>query len=149
MTLDDPLIAFQNDLELTPIAFDYLVLISSPNTKEINTLEDLNNARFISVASSSQRLAWRTLKNNRIKYDIIREVKSPYEAYKLVKNGKDLYTFLNASYFEGNNILKNETKHAISLVRYDDDSPEIDDFIKFIFSTGQQIIRKEGFEPTI
>ncbi len=148
MTLDDPLIAFQNDLELTPIAFDYLVLISSPNTKKINTLEDLNNARFISVASSSQRLAWRTLKDNRIKYDIIHEVRSPYEAYKLVKNGKDLHTFLNASYFEGNNILKNETKHAISLVKYDD-NPEIDDFIKFIFSTGQQIIRKEGFEPTI
>lgn len=149
MTLDDPLIAFQNDLELTPIAFDYLVLISSPNTKKINTLDELNNARFISVASSSQRLAWRTLKNNKIKYDIMCEVKSPYEAYKLVKNGKNLHTFLNASYFEGNDILKNETKHAISLVRYDDNNPEIDDFIKFIFSTGQQIIRKEGFEPTI
>jgi molybdate transport repressor ModE-like protein len=147
MTLDDPLIAFQNDLELTPIAFDYLVLISSPNTKEINTLQDLNNANFISVASSSQRLAWRTLKNNKIKYDIIQEVRSPYEAYKLVKNGKNLHTFLNASYFEGNKILRNETKHAISLVRYDDNNSEIDEFMKFIFSTGQQIIRKEGFEP--
>lgn len=149
MTLDDPLIAFQNDLDLTPIAFDYLVLISSPNTKKINTLDDLNNAKFISVASSSQRLAWRTLKNNKIKYEIIKEVRSPYEAYKLVKNGENLHTFLNASYFEGNKILRNETKHAISLVRYDDNNPEIDDFIKFIFSTGQQIIRKEGFEPTI
>ncbi len=146
MTLDDPLIAFQNDLELIPIAFDYLVLISSPNTEKITNLQDLDNANFISVASSSQRLAWRTLKNNKIKYDIIRDVRSPYEAYKLVKNGENLHTFLNASYFEGNNILKNETKHAISLVRYDE-SPEIDDFIKFILSTGQMIIRKEGFEP--
>lgn len=149
MTLDDPLIAFQNDLELIPIAYDYLVLISSPNTKKINSLDDLNNARFISVASSSQRLAWRTLKNNKISYEIIREVKSPYEAYKLVKNGENLHTFLNASYFEGNNILKNETKHAISLVRYDEGNNEIDEFIKFIFSSGQQIIRREGFEPTI
>lgn len=144
LALDDPLIAFQRDLDFTPIAFDHLVLISSPGTI-INSLSDLINAQFIAVSSSSQRLAWKTLQNNKIPFEILKEVTSPYEAYKLVENGDNIHTFLNASFFSGNDILKEETSHVISLVRYGEFNPEIEEFIDFILGKGQVIVEKQGF----
>lgn len=144
LALDDPLIAFQRDLDFTPIAFDHLVLVSSPGS-EINELPDLINAQFIAVSSSSQRLAWKTLQNRKIPFEILKEVTSPYEAYKLVENGDGIHTFLNASFFTGNNILKEETSHVISLVRYGEFNPELEAFIDFILGKGQRIVEKQGF----
>jgi DNA-binding transcriptional LysR family regulator len=145
LVLDDPLLAFQRDLDFTPIAFDHLVLISSTDD-EIEYLNDLRNAKFVAVSSSSQRLAWRTLQSKGIPFEIVQEVKSPYEAFKIVKNGHDLHTFLNASFFAGNDILKEETQHAISLVRFGEFNPVLEEFIQFIFGAGQKIVEKQGFK---
>lgn len=145
LALDDPLIAFQRDLDFTPIAFDHLVLVSSPGD-EIIELEELINSQFIAVSSSSQRLAWKTLQDRKIPFEVIKEVKSPYEAYKLVENGDNIHTFLNASFFSGSDILKEETTHVISLVRYGDFNPEIEAFIEFILGPGQRIVEKQGFK---
>lgn len=145
LVLDDPLLAFQRDLDFTPIAFDHLVLISSTGDN-IKKLDELINAKFVSVAGSSQRLAWRTLQNKGIPFEIIREVKSPYEAFKIVKNNQGLHTFLNASFFSGSDILKEETQHAISLVRFGEFNPVIEEFIQFIFGPGQKIVEKQGFK---
>lgn len=145
LALDDPLIAFQRDLDFTPIAFDHLVLISSPGD-EINSLQELINSQFIAVSSSSQRLAWKTLQDRKIPFEIIKEVKSPYEAYKLVEKGDNIHTFLNASFFSGSDILKEETQHVISLVRYGEFNPDIDEFIEFILGPGQRIVEKQGFK---
>jgi molybdenum-dependent DNA-binding transcriptional regulator ModE len=145
LVLDDPLLAFQRDLDFTPIAFDHLVLVSSDDdiTEELN---DLRNAKFVAVRSSSQRLAWKTLQSKGIPFEIVREVKSPYEAFKIVKNSPDLHTFLNASFFAGNDILKEETQHAISLVRFGEFNPVMEEFIQFIFGSGQKIVEKQGFK---
>jgi len=146
MVLDDPLLAFQRDLDFTPIAFDHLVLISSQDD-DINDLEDLVDAKFVAVSSSSQRLAWRTLQSKGIPFEIVREVKSPYEAFKIVKNNQNLHTFLNASFFTGNHILKDETQHAISVVRFGEFNTVLEEFIQFIFGPGQKIVEKQGFKP--
>ncbi len=145
LALDDPLIAFQRDLDFTPIAFDHLVLISSPGD-EINSLEELINSQFIAVSSSSQRLAWKTLQDRKIPFEIVKEVKSPFEAYKLVENGDNIHTFLNASFFSGSDILKEETTHVISLVRYGDFNPDLETFIDFILGPGQRIVENQGFK---
>ena len=145
LALDDPLIAFQGDLDFTPIAFDHLVLVSSPGD-EISKLEELINSQFIEVSSSSQRLAWKTLQDRKIPFEIIKEVKSPFEAYKLVENGDNIHTFLNASFFSGSDILEEETAHIISLVRYGEFNPDIDAFIEFILGPGQRIVGKQGFK---
>lgn len=145
LTLDDPLIAFQRDLDFTPIAFDHLVLVSSPGD-EIISLEELINSQFIEVSISSQRLAWKTLRDRKIPFEVIKEVKSPYDAYKLVENGDNIHTFLNASFFSGSDILKEETTHVISLVSYGDFNPEIESFIDFILGPGQRIVENQGFK---
>jgi DNA-binding transcriptional LysR family regulator len=145
LALDDPLIAFQRDLDFTPIAFDHLVLVSSPGS-EITQVEELINSQFIGVSSSSQRLAWKTLQDREIPFEIVKEFKSPYDAYKLVENGENIHTFLNASFFSGSDILKEETTHIISLVRYGDFDPEIEAFIDFILGPGQRIVEKQGFK---
>ena len=66
LTLDDPLIAFERDLNFIPIAYDYLVLISSPESKEIESISDLEGLDFVNVNGSAQRLAWNSLQH----YDI-------------------------------------------------------------------------------
>lgn len=79
LALDDPLIAFQRDLDFTPIAFDHLVLVSSPGS-EITQVEELINSQFIGVSSSSQRLAWKTLQDREIPFEIVKEFKSPLKS---------------------------------------------------------------------
>lgn len=97
LTLDDPLIAFERDINFYPIAYDYLVLVSSPNSKKIESISDLENLDFVSVSGSAQRLAWDSLKHYDIHINIKESVNSQFDAYKKVKNSKNLYTFLNAS----------------------------------------------------
>ncbi|MBR4396254.1 MAG: LysR family transcriptional regulator, partial [Methanobrevibacter sp.] len=114
LALDDPLLAFENDLNFTAIAYDHLVLISPNHGKTIEKIEDLEDLKFIGVKGSAQRLAWSTLRQENINFTIEREVKSQFDAFKIVRNSDEYYTFLNASYFNGNEILKNETRHVIS-----------------------------------
>ncbi|WP_296888565.1 LysR family transcriptional regulator [uncultured Methanobrevibacter sp.] len=147
LTLDDPLIAYERDINFIPIAYDYLVLISSPNSPEIKSIKDLNDLDFVKVRGSAQRLAWNSLEHYDLKYNIKYEVNSQFDAFKLVKNSKNLHSFLNASYFNGNEILKFDTRHVISLVKVNDDDPKTDDFINYLLTKGQKDIKNQGFIP--
>lgn len=147
LTLDDPLIAFERDLNFIPIAYDYLVLISSPKSKKIESISDLENLDFINVNGSAQRLAWNSLQHYDIDYNIKKTVNSQFDAFKLVRNSKNLHTFLNASYFKGNELLKFDTRHVISLVKVNEDKEEIDEFINYLTNAAQKDIENEGFTP--
>ena len=147
LTLDDPLIAYERDINFTPIAYDYLVLISSPKSKKIESLSDVEGLDFISVKGSAQRLAWQSLDHYDINYNIKKEVNSQFDAFKLVKNSKNLHSFLNASYFKGNELLKFDTKHVISVVKVSEDKTEVDDFIEYLVNNAQKEIEKQGFSP--
>ncbi len=146
LALDDPLIGFENDLDFTAIAYDYLTLVSQENLK-IETVDDLNGLSFISVKGSAQRLAWNTLKQLNIDFNIVQEVNSQFDAFKLVKNNPNLNTFLNASYFKGNDILKIETEHVISLIQVNEDKNETKKLINYLLNEGQELIKNEGFKP--
>ena len=147
LTLDDPLIAYERDINFIPIAYDYLVLIQSPLSKNIDSISDLEDLNFVNVKGSAQRLAWSSLKHYDIDYNITSEVSSQFDAFKLVKNSDNLYTFLNASYFEGGELLKYDTRHVISVVKVSDDKKEVDDFIKFLINDAQDQIKNQGFSP--
>lgn len=147
LTLDDPLIAYERDIDFTPIAYDYLVLISSPDVGEIKSINDLNGLDFVNVTGSAQRLAWSSLKHYDIDYNITHKVNSQFDAFKLVKNSKNLHCFLNASYFNGNELLKFDTRHVISLVKISEDKSEVDEFIDYLLNDGQEEIRNQGFTP--
>ena len=147
LTLDDPLIAFERDLNFIPIAYDYLVLISSPNSKNIESISDLTGLDFVNVNGSAQRLAWNSLQHYDIDYNIKKTVNSQFDAFKLVKNSEDLHTFLNASYFKGNELLKFDTRHVISLVKVNEDKSEVDELIRYLATEGQVHIENQGFQP--
>ncbi len=147
LTLDDPLIAFERDLNFIPIAYDYLVLISSPESKNIESISDLTGLDFVNVNGSAQRLAWNSLQHYDIEYNIKKSVNSQFDAFKIVRNSKNLYTFLNASYFKGNELLKFDTRHVISLVKVNEDKSEVDEFINYLTTDGQKHIENQGFQP--
>jgi molybdenum-dependent DNA-binding transcriptional regulator ModE len=144
LTLDDPVRAFMYDLDFTPVAYDYLVLVSN-NSYSINSIENLNGKDFLEIPYSSQRLAWNTMDNLKINYEIVKLVNSPYSALKTINKNPELYTFLNHSFTEGSPILKNETKHLISLVLCNKENSFLKDFVDFISSDGQEIIEQQGF----
>ena len=145
LTLDDPLIAYERDINFYPIAYDHLVLINSDNSKNINSISDLEGLDFIGVKGSAQRLAWNTLNHYDIDYNIEKTVSSQFDAFKLVRNSENLYTFLNASYFNGNELLKFDTRHVISVVKVNEDKSIVDDYINFLINEAQDLIKKEGF----
>lgn len=150
LALDDPQIAFINDLDFIAIGYDYLVLVSDDETqhkRNIKSKEDLKNLKFISVEGTAQRLAWNTFNEINVPFEIVKEVKSEFDAFKIVKNSKNLYTFLNASYFKGNEILKDETKHAISLIPINSEKKEVNELIEYILGKGQILVGNEGFIP--
>ena len=146
LTLDDPLIAYERDINFMPIAYDYLVLVSGPDSKKIDSISDLENLDFISVSGSAQRLAWTSLKHYDIGFNIKETVNSQFDAFKMVRNSKNLYTFLNASYFNGNDLLKYDTQHVISVVKVNEDKPEVDEFVRYLLNEGQDEIAKLGFK---
>lgn len=147
LTLDDPLIAFERDINFIPIAYDYLVLISSPNSKRIDSISDLEGLDFVNVNGSAQRLAWNSLNHYDIEYNIKETVNSQFDAFKLVRNSENLHTFLNASYFKGNELLKFDTRHVISVVKVSEDKPEVDNYINYLLNDGQIAIKNQGFTP--
>jgi len=148
LTLDDPIYAFKNDLKFNPIAYDYLDLIASSkeSLQEINNINHLKQKKFVSVPNSSQRLAWNTLDNSNIDYRIVEKVKNPFEAFKTVKYNENLYTFLNSSFFPGSDVIKEETKHIISLIMVNEHAENLKDFLEYILGEGQQIVEKKGFD---
>ncbi len=147
LTLDDPLIAYERDINFMPIAYDYLVLVSGPQSRNIESISDLEGLDFINVNGSAQRLAWNSLNHYDIDYNITDNVSSQFDAFKIVKNTPELYTFLNASYFNGNELLKYDTQHVISVIKVNEDKSEVDEFIRFLLNEGQNAIEKEGFTP--
>ena len=144
LTLDDPVRAFMYDLDFTPVAYDYLVLVSNHDTS-INSVFDLNGKNFIEVPGSSQRLAWNTMDNMKIDYQIVDLVKSPYNALNIINKNKELFTFLNNSFSNGSDILKDDTKHLISLVLCNNENTVLKDFVNYITGDGQETIEKQGF----
>ena len=54
LTLDDPLLAYELNIDFTPIAYDYLVLISSPDAEEIKSINNLEGLEFVNVEGSAQ-----------------------------------------------------------------------------------------------
>lgn len=147
LTLDDPLIAYELDVDFIPIAYDYLVLISSPDADEIKSINDLEGLEFVNVYGSAQRLAWTSLEHYDIDYSLKYSVNSQFDAFKLVRNSENLHSFLNASYFKGNEILKFDTRHVISLIKVNEDKPEVDTFIDYLLNEGQEVIKNQGFSP--
>lgn len=130
-----------------PIAYDYLVLVSSPNSKNIESISDLEGLDFVNVSGSAQRLAWNSLNHYDIEYNIKESVTSQFDAFKMVRNSENLYTFLNASYFKGNELLKYDTQHVISIVKVNEDKAEVDEFVRFLLNDAQKSIKDEGFTP--
>ena len=147
LTLDDPLIAYERDINFMPIAYDYLVLVSSPESKNIDSISDLEGLDFINVNGSAQRLAWNSLNHYDIEYNIKESVNSQFDAFKIVRNSQNLYTFLNASYFKGNDLLKYDTQHVISVIKVNEDKPEVDEFVRFLINEGQELVEEQGFTP--
>ena len=147
LTLDDPLIAYERDINFMPIAYDYLVLVSSPKSRSIESISDLEGLDFVGVNGSAQRLAWNSLKHYDIEFNIAERVNSQFDAFKMVRNSENLYTFLNASYFKGNELLKYDTQHVISAVKVNEDKAEVDEFIRYLINDAQNLIEKQGFTP--
>jgi molybdenum-dependent DNA-binding transcriptional regulator ModE len=150
LALDDPLLGFKENLEFIPIAHDYLVLLTNDEnqrTNEIKQINDLDGLDFVSVNGTAQRLAWQTLKDKGVNFNIVEIINSQYDAFKMIKNSKSLYTFLNASFFTGNDILKRETEHVISLIPLNKDKKGVNEFINYIINEGQGKIAKQGFIP--
>jgi molybdenum-dependent DNA-binding transcriptional regulator ModE len=143
LTFDDPVRVFMHDLKFIPIAYDYLVLVSK--NQRILGINDLNGKSFVEIPGSSQRLAWNTMDNMKINYQISELVKSPYNALKTIQNNDKLYTFLNNSFTEGSDILKDETKHLISLVLCNTENRVLKEFVDFVTGNGQKIVENSGF----
>ncbi|WP_405297080.1 LysR family transcriptional regulator [Methanobrevibacter sp.] len=147
LTLDDPLIAYERDINFMPIAYDYLVLVSSPKSRNVESISDLEGLDFVGVNGSAQRLAWNSLNHYDIKYDIKERVNSQFDAFKIVRNSENLYTFLNASYFKGNELLKYDTQHVISVIKVNEDKAEVDEFVRYLLNDAQKSIENQGFTP--
>ncbi len=145
LTLDDPAKAFMRDLDFIPLAYDHLVLVSG-SEEFLGSVNDLEGKKFVEIPSSSQRLAWNTLDNMGINYKIVKLSKSPYSALKEVKKSDDLYTFLNSSFTPGSDMLKEDTKHLITMVLLNKDDARLKGFSEFILGKGRKIINKMGFK---
>ncbi len=142
LALDDPVSAFIYDLDIIPIAYDHLVLVGDSEVKDIS---DLNGKDFVEIPNSSQRLAWNTMDNMGIDYNIVQTARSPQTALKAVKNNRELFTFLNNSYTEGSDIMKNETKHIIGIVLLNKANNSLKNFVELVVGESQQTIENNGF----
>lgn len=145
LTLDDPVKAFMRDLDFIPLARDHLVLVS-PSDEDIEDLSELEGKKFLEITGSAQRLAWNTMDNERIDYKISKVLKSPYQALKIVKNSQDLYTFLNNSFTNGSDVLKEDTSHILTMVLYNPEDEKFKGFVDYINGRGRKLIKELGFQ---
>lgn len=144
LTLDDPVKAFMRDMDFIPMARDHLVLVS-PSDEDIMDLSQLEGKKFVEVTGSAQRLAWNTMDNEEIDYKIVNVLKSPYEALKIVKNSQDLYTFLNNSFTNGSDVLKEDTNHILTMVLHNPENEKFKGFIDYVSGRGRKLIQELGF----
>ena len=156
LVLDDPVHAFMHDLDFLPIARDDLVLVSGSD-ENLENVDQLQGREFVEVIHSAQRLAWNTLDQLRVDYEIVDTCSFPENALKMVKTRENLLTFQNRSFmsplldsFTVSDIMAEDTSHIISMVIPDkEDEPdkkdELEGFSNFIQGKGQNIIRDWGF----
>ncbi len=145
LTLDDPVKAFMRELDFIPLARDHLVLVS-PSDEDIGDLSELEGKKFVETTGSAQRLAWNTMDNEGVDYKIVKLLKSPYEALKIVKNSQDLYTFLNNSFTNGSDVLKEDTSHILTMVIYDPENEKLKGFVDYVGGRGRKLIKELGFK---
>jgi DNA-binding transcriptional LysR family regulator len=144
LTLDDPVHAFMRDLDFLPLAYDHLVLVSPPG-KDIDNLKDVEGKKFVEVPHSAQRLAWNTLDQLKIDYDITELCSSPYTALSMVKGSQDLYTFLNSSISTGWEFFADDTRHLLTSILYSNHKG-VKEFLDYVSGRGQRIVEDHGFE---
>lgn len=148
LVLDDPVHAFMYDLDFIPLARDHLTLISSSG-ESIESLDELTGKKFVEIPYSAQRLAWNTLDQLKIDYELVETCNSPQTALKMINTRDDLHTFLNNSFISGivsgSDLFSDDTMHIISMVLLNH-NPQLADFSEFIQGRGQKIIQEWGFE---
>jgi len=144
LTLDDPVHAFIRDLDFLPLAYDHLVLVSPPG-KDLHNLEEVKGKKFVEVPHSAQRLAWNTLDQLKINYNITELCSSPYTALSMVNGSQDLYTFLNRSLTRGWEFFADDTRHLLTSVLYSDHKG-LEEFLDYVSGRGQRIVEDHGFE---
>lgn len=149
LAFDDPVKAYMLNIEPIPLARDCLLLLSH-NKEDFNEIKDLNGLQFVEVEGSSQRLAWTTLADYDLDFDIVSVVNSFHEAIKLVENDGKLYTFINNSMSyrcqHTSNIISKQTQHIISAYNVKNDSV-VDNFLNFASHRAQKLTKKYGFNP--
>lgn len=145
---DDPVQAYIYDLEPIPLGRDNLMLLAHEN-EEFDSITDLNGLKFVEVNGSAQRLAWTTLANNDLDFDIVTSVYSFHEAIRLVEQDENLYTFINKSIsytsLNTNNVLSEYTRHIISALNVKN-SVDVESFLNFASHNAQKLTTKYGFE---
>ena len=52
---------------------------------------------------------------------------------------------MHSNWLEIPNILKFDTRHVISLIKVNEDKPEVDEYIEYILNEGQEAIENQGF----
>jgi hypothetical protein len=113
----------------------------------INDLRVLEGKNFLEITGSAQRLAWNTLDNLGINYKIVKLLKSPNEAFKIVKISENLYTFLNSSFATGSELLAEETNHILTMVIFNPEDRQMQGFVEYINGRGRKLIKEMGFQP--
>lgn len=145
---DDPVQAYIYDLEPIPLGRDNLMLLTH-GEEEFNDIYDLNGLDFVEVEGSAQRLAWTTLANNDLDFNIVKTVNSFHEAIRLVEQNENLYTFINKSIsytsMNTNDVLSEYTKHIISALNVKN-RVDVESFLNFASHNAQKLTLQYGFE---
>lgn len=145
---DDPVQAYIYDLEPIPLGRDNLMLLTHGD-EEFNDIYDLNGLDFVEVEGSAQRLAWTTLANNDLDFNIVKTVNSFHEAIRLVERNEKLYTFINKSIsytsMNTNDVLSEYTKHIISALNVKN-RVDVESFLNFASHNAQKLTLQYGFE---
>lgn len=145
---DDPVQAYIYDLEPIPLGRDKLMLLTHGD-EEFNNILDLNGLDFVEVEGSAQRLAWTTLANNDLDFNIVKTVNSFHEAIRLVEQNENLYTFINKSMsytsMHTNDVLSEYTKHIISALNVKNRG-DVESFLNFASHNAQKLTLQYGFE---
>ena len=146
---DDPVQAYIYDLEPIPLGRDKLMLLTHGN-EQFNNINDLNGLNFVEVEGSAQRLAWTTLANNDLDFNIVKTVDSFHEAIRMVEQDKNLFTFINSSMsytsLNTSDVLSEYTQHIISALNVKN-SVDVESFLNFASHSAQKLTVKFGFEP--
>jgi hypothetical protein len=148
LSFDDPVRAYMMNLEPTPLARDNLLLLSNKK-EEFRDVHDLDGLKFVEVEESAHRLAWNTLADYDLDFDIVRVVNSFHEAIKLVEEDDSLYTFVNKSMSYRcqytYDVISKQTQHIISALNVKNDT-SIENFLNFASHRAQKLTEKFGFE---